>query len=276
MSARKRMPLAIQRRAIEAAAWQEAERERRWLQDCLSALPHYGSRHVQAEHARRGGLEVAAANRYVLEVTSGARGRLPLAVSDDALRSMAAAMARDCLMMAGWHGGTAGPLRTYYACADVARRLGVEPPMCGDDPLPAVRRLACARWWLRALRRAAARKCEGAAIRGGLVRRGLWPYVSQDQVGRRAVQKRRNARAVEDAALVDGDTADEVELRAVVDASLANPANRRAEMMVRIRGADEFADIGGHRVCADFRRPGLREHISDFGQRHHRLLDLPL
>ena len=248
MSARKAINRALVVRALEVTAHQEAERERRWLCERLEMLPHYWSRYVQAEHARRGGLAAADANRYVLSVTDEAGGRLPLAVRDDELRSMAARMARDCLLLAGWHGGVPS-LAVFWRCADVARRVGVEPPkVCFDDPRPALRRLACSRWWLRALRRAAARRCEAAAVRGGLVRRGLWPYVSQDQLGRRASQKKKNEKAVEAAALVDLDSSEEIALQEVVAGSLANPENRRAEMMVRIRGADELAEIEGHRV----------------------------
>ena len=248
MSARKKINVALQRRAVEAAAWQEAERERQWLRDRLAMLPFYWSRHVEAEHGRRGGLASAAANRYVLEATENAGGRLKYAARDDELKAMAGRMARDCLLMAGWHGGE-NTAKTYWACAGVAGRVGVEPPKADpDDAGAAVRRLMCPRWWLRALRRAAARRCEAAAIRGALVRRGLWPYVSQDQLGRRSAQKKRNDKAVEGAALVDLESAEELALREVVAGSLANPENRRAEMMVRIRGADEYADIYAHRV----------------------------
>lgn len=248
MSAQKKKPLALVRLAVESVGFREAERERQWLRDRLELLPFYWSRFVMAEHGRRGGLAEPDANRYILNVTDEAGGRLPYAVKDDELKRMSANMARDCLLLAGWHGG-GEPLKTFWRCAEVARRVGVEAPkVCLDDPLPALRRMMCARWWLRALRRAAARRCEGAAIRGALVRRGLWPYVSQDQLGRRAAQKKRNADAVESAALVDLDSADEVALSEVVAGSLANPANRRAEMMVRIRGADEFADIYAHKV----------------------------
>ena len=248
MSVRKVVHVDLTVRALESVAWQEKQREEKWLRDRLAALPFYWSKHVGAEHARRGGLASAEANRYILSVTENARGRLPYAVRDDELKAMAARMARDCLLQAGWHGGKPD-MSTYWRCSEVARRLGVEPPkVSGDSVLPALLRLACARWWTRALRRAAARKCEGAAVRGAMVRRGLWPYVSQDQLGRRLAQKKRNAAACDEAALVDLDSGDEVKLADVVRGSLANPENRRAEMMVRIRGADELADIYAYKV----------------------------
>ena len=248
MSAKNKKPLALVRAAVEAAFSHELERERRWLASRLELLPFYWSRFVMAEHGRRGGLEAESANRYVLDITEFAGGRLPYAIRDDELKRLAASMARDCLLMAGWHGGQ-NALKTYWRCSEVARKMGVEPPLLDiDDPLPAVRRMLCARWWVRALRRAAARRCEGAAIRGALVRRGLWPYVSQDQLARRGEQRRRNDSAVAGASLVDSDSGDEVKLSDVVAGSLANPANRRAEMMVRIRGADEFASIHIHQV----------------------------
>lgn len=248
MSGRGGRPLPLVQAAVEAVAYQEIERGRRWLQGRIEKLPFYWSRYVMAEHVRRGGLDAAEANRYVLDVTDEAGGRLPYAVRDDELKRMAASMARDCLLIAGWH-GSGDPLKTFWRCAEVAKRIGVEPPcIYMDNPLPAIRRLMCARWWVRALRRVAARRCEGAAIRGALVRRGLWPYVSQDQLERRGEQKKRNAAACDEAALVDLDSGDEVKLADVVRGSLANPENRRAEMMVRIRGADELADIYDYKV----------------------------
>lgn len=84
-----------------------------------------------------------------------------------------------------------------------------------------MRRLMCARWWVRALRRAAARRCEGAAIRGALVRRDC--TYTAGSIARRGEQKRRNEAAVAGAALVDLDNGEEVELAEIVAGSLANP-----------------------------------------------------
>lgn len=86
-----------------------------------------------------------------------------------------------------------------------------------------------------------ARKCEALAIGARLVCRGVWPYASQDGVERRKAQKRRNAMALERAALLDLDSGERVSLAEVAAGSVANPPIRRGELMVRIRGLEEWA-----------------------------------
>jgi hypothetical protein len=248
MSARRRgVSLAAVQQRNERTSRRDARENQAWRASRLERLPRWWSRHVEREHERRGGLASADANRWLLDATEGARGKLALGMSDDDLRRMAAAMARDCAALSGRRSGRIEDVPHIYArLAAVARDYGVEPPPTGD--WPACARLMCSQWWLRALRRALGRKCEGAAVRAGVVRRGLWPYVSQDGVERRAGQRRRAAASIEGAALVDLESAEEVSLQAAVESSVANPANRRSEMMVRIRGADELAEIDAHAV----------------------------
>ncbi|MBS1188792.1 MAG: hypothetical protein H6R10_584 [Rhodocyclaceae bacterium] len=248
----------------------EAQRAQKWLVGRLSLMPWRWAAHLRAEHGRRGGLESAAANIWLMNSTEPGRGRLPLSVSDDDIRAAAKEAAQDASDLVGWVAGdvlidrgeafaeatpgadwgkyleAAKVSRLYILLKGHCHRWGIEPAAWVEDfPAAAIRRMTCNRWWLRRLRRAHGKRSEGAAIAGGVVRRGLWPYASQDAVERRKAQRRRNALACEGAAVRCEDTGEEIPLADIVEGSLANPTVKRSELMVRIRGADEYAELAG-------------------------------
>lgn len=144
-------------------------------------------------------------------------------------------------------GGGFGRGAVLALLCDLCARWGVEPPAVNfaADIGPAIKRMTCGRWWVRRLRRAHGRRGEGAAIVGGVVRRGLWAYASQDCVDRRQAQRRRNALALEAAMIENADTGESIKLAEVVAGSVANPEIKRGELMTRIRGADEYAELKG-------------------------------
>ena len=132
------------------------------------------------------------------------------------------------------------------ALAAVCRAWGIEAAAVGESGEgPAVARMCCARWWLRRLRRAHSLRAEGAAVAAGVVRRGMWPYASQDAVERRGEQRRRNARALDLATVACEETGESLALAEVVAGSMANPEVKRSELMVRIRGCDAIAQGDG-------------------------------
>ena len=271
--------------AIKANEWAEWQKE---FKAGLSLLPFYWSRHVEGEMQRRGGVESEAARGWFAGIAAGARGRLSFGASDDEIREAAKAAARDGADIAALGDVRGGP-GLLAALAAHCRSWGIEPPKgasCGASPgvitgkqiatdsvfhrnanpqsrnfadfhithnhedSAAIRRMLCARWWLRRLRRAHARRCEAAAIGAGVIRRGLWPYASQDCVARRTAQRRRNARALDQAAVECAETGESLKLADVVAGSVANPEVKRGELMVRIKGCDAIANEGG--LSAEF------------------------
>lgn len=230
--------------ACKALVAREKARSVEWLADRLALLPVRWAGLVSREHKRRGGLSSALANAWALGVTEAGRGRLSLAASDDDLRTAAKEAARDGLGIAEMGNARAGEkLRALLAAH--CERVGVLPPDARIDDEPAVKRMLCERWWLRRLRRAHGRRCDGAAIGAGVVKRGLWLYASQDGVERRGAQRRRNARAI-DRAWVDCEASGEsLPLAQVVEGSIANPEVKRAELMTRIKGCDAMAAENG-------------------------------
>lgn len=232
------------RPVLKAVEQHEKERARQWLADRLALLPARWADYVRKEHKRRGGLPSSAANEWALGVTESGKGRLSLAASDDDLRQaakIAAAEGVDIAAMAGARGPAAMRGVLGYHC----ERWGVTPPAENIEDGPAIRRMVCGRWWLRRLRRSHGRRCDGAAIRAGVVRRGLWPYASQDAVERRQAQRSRNARAIDGAVVACEGTGEVLKLADVVAGSIANPEVKRSELMVRVKGCDAIAAENG-------------------------------
>lgn len=267
--------------AIRAGDWAAWMRD---FRAGLSLLPFYWARHVEAEMQRRGGVESEAARGWFSGIAAAARGRLSFGASDDDIRAAAKEAAKDGADLAALAGVRGGP-ELFGLLAKHCRAWGIDPaemPDCAvagdlitdnskpenydchgeanpgnsefpffsitnnhDAFAPAIRRMLCDRWWLRRLRRAHSRRCEGAAIGAGVVRRGLWAYASQDAVARRVAQRRRNARALENASVECEETGESLPLADVVAGSVANPEVKRGELMVRIRGCDAVANEEG-------------------------------
>ena len=233
-------PLSAMRPILAALDAAEAERSRRWLSGRLALLPDRWSAFVAAEHARRGGLASPVANAWLGDVTAAGEGRVPLSAGDGELR----ALAKRCAKEAVNEGSDRFWQDRRALMARVCRSYGIEPAGGAHDG-PAVARMGCPVWWLRRLRRAHGRRAEGAAIGGGVVRRGLWPYASQDAIERRAAQKARNAKAVENAVIECERYGEQMALAEVIAGSVANPANKRIELMTRVRACDAMAHDSG-------------------------------
>lgn len=226
--------------AIKDEEYRERERDKARR---LAWLPWHWSKHVERDLQRRGGMESPAAAEWLISITDDAHGRLSLAASDDEIRAAAKAAAYDGLGIAAL-ADTRGGECLRALLAEHCEQHGIEAA-AGLDDGPAIKRMLCDRWWLRRLRRAHGRRCDGAAIRAGVIRRGLWAYASQDAVERRTAQRRRNARAMEKAAICCEETGESLKLLDVAQASIANPEVRRAELMVRVKGCDAIAAENG-------------------------------
>lgn len=247
----------------------------------VALLPARWAAYVGIEWEKRGGAWERVALDWVLAVTESAPGRVPLSATDEDLRALAKEAAADCAALEQF-AATRGARAVVEMMARQCARWGVLPPAgveqkgCGmimpnaifskitqkdcaivdsrekresvfgiSRDLPAIRRMTCARWWLRRLRRAHGRRADAAAVRAGVVRRGLWPYASQDAVERRGDQRRRNARALEAATVECEATGESLALAEVVAGSIANPEVKRSELMVRIKGCDAIAQGDG-------------------------------
>lgn len=110
----------------------------------------------------------------------------------------------------------------------------------------AIARLTDESWWLRKLDKTFRQYQEHAAIVTGKVRAGVSAYVSYQCL--KAYQQRKQAAAawLNQMLVVNEAQGLELSLAEAVAASVANPENRRAELMVRMRGFEELAIDTGY------------------------------
>ena len=106
-------------------------------------------------------------------------------------------------------------------------------------------RLSDPAWWRRALRNRL-RVVEHHAILRGAVHRHASPYVSEKALRRFETDRRRLAALMASLEVVNRDTGEVMPLDEVIAGSQANPANRRAAMMVRIKGIEAWARGKAH------------------------------
>lgn len=123
-------------------------------------------------------------------------------------------------------------------------KVGPKSEPIGEKAHKVANRLRSPLWWRRALRKRF-RKVEEAAILAGQVHRGASPYASARALARAQADKKRVAEMLAHMEAVNTSTGETIQLADVVEASLANPANRRAAMAVRIKGAEQYAQTLG-------------------------------
>ncbi|MGL6512933.1 replication endonuclease [Aeromonas hydrophila] len=96
-------------------------------------------------------------------------------------------------------------------------------------------------WWLRKINRAWAIYCELIAILTGQVRKGVSPYASAHAVREFTQRKAAQQAWMAGMSAVNEELGQEIDLADAIMASVANPAIRRHELMVRMRGFEDMA-----------------------------------
>lgn len=110
---------------------------------------------------------------------------------------------------------------------------------------PFLRRVCCARWWRRVLRKVHARAVESTARAIGLVHKRAGCYVSNDGLNRRTGQRVRNERALESVTAIN----EHGQAYTLAELAARGPANReirRHELMTRIAGFELIAKECSH------------------------------
>ncbi|WP_345888489.1 replication endonuclease [Shewanella algae] len=132
------------------------------------------------------------------------------------------------------------PSFTDYEQRKESGEFDISPAMY-DGIASAIARLIDDGWWARQLESAWRRWEEHAAIIMGKVRKGVSPYLS-NKATREFRSRRQAAQAWLNSNFVVNEQQNlELLLADAVAASIANPENRRAELMVRMRGFEEYA-----------------------------------
>lgn len=173
---------------------------------------------------------------------------LRLAESDAAVNSSAETLAR-AVSLARLRQPDPAKLAELIerACA----RLEIKPPAARlktSGPEPAIARAADPRWWRRRLRAKSAQAIEHAAAALGAGPDRAQPYCTDATVRRRKQQHARNAATLA-GLLAVSDRGERIAADELAAAGQANPANRSAEMLVRLRGIERTAAARGD-ACA--------------------------
>lgn len=156
---------------------------------------------------------------------------------------------------------------TYEAVAEHAKAIGVNVPFYAmrDDDLPsecfeiALLKMQCDKWWTRQLKTLRRQFIELLEIATGQVgkdlyydkksekskRRGISPYSSK-QAQREFSFAQASGRQFLEMMELQSSDGEVINLIDAVKSGMANPANRRNELMLRIRETEELADEMGY------------------------------
>ncbi|MGH8258019.1 MAG: replication endonuclease, partial [Steroidobacteraceae bacterium] len=128
-----------------------------------------------------------------------------------------------------------------------ARRCGIDVQFSRTSTLQGRQHRLCdSLWWRRQLRKAWTRRAENAMREVGMVRRIVAPYASDVAVAHHAARLVRQTHWLRNCEAVNTDTGEALGLEDLAAGSVANPAIRRGELMVRARGFEELAAFHKH------------------------------
>jgi hypothetical protein len=140
----------------------------------------------------------------------------------------------------------------YRHLADLSLLLGNKPPywaeyQANENELDTRKaesgllRLMAPEWWYGRLKRMRDVQREHLAIAVGQVQKAASAYVSRGTLGEWLEQKKRNAEFFKKFDLIN-DMGERIALADMVYKSVSNPAIRRSELMVRMRGFEDMAN----------------------------------
>lgn len=115
----------------------------------------------------------------------------------------------------------------------------------GVTELGAIKRMCDKKWWDRRLRKIFNQAYEQAAIELNLVQKYKQIYASDLTVNKRQQQKLRNEQMLSSMSVIN-DIGQQFSLKELSDLNVSNPAIRKAELMVRMRGFEELSKSHNH------------------------------
>lgn len=228
----------VLREGFESLKPAEASKARSFFTDLVVRQLDGGIQPAAARVRAEDGLKTLLDNLTILPPAVRSAG---LDASDDDIRVLADSAAKDIYFKKriGW--SLAGLI--HY----VAAEYGIDTQKVFKDKIPEAieARLQAPKFWRRQLRRIFARAAERYRREAGFVSRKTGLYASDEAVFRRLSQKRRNLAMLQTMIAIN-ELGQEFTLEALSEVSVSNPALRRAELMVRIRGFEEIARLKNH------------------------------
>ncbi|WP_374675569.1 replication endonuclease [Ideonella sp.] len=143
-----------------------------------------------------------------------------------------------------WAHADTPPSQVMRTLRRTAKRHGIYMPH-KEGAAECINRMCDSAWWRRALRKRF-RAVELHAIQTGAVHRRASPYVSAKALRRHELNASRLAAQMDGLEAINQTTGEAVPMTELIEASLANPANRRAALMARIKGIEASALAKGH------------------------------
>lgn len=188
------------------------------------------------------------ANQSVLNFHNRAvRKDLWLSMDDSRLRDWCEGKAKLCRRLVGSLAKT--PLHKQKVICEMLNEYGIEYPLKKQPEVladfcpfeSANLRLADALWWRRQVRILCNRELEGYAREMGVVNAKNQIYCSDHTVEKRTAQKKRNRSLLSELEATN-EFDESFTLDELADLSISNPYIKRSELMVRMRGFEEYAE----------------------------------
>lgn len=193
------------------------------------------------------------ANQLLVSFRERLRRRdLWLSMDDARLRDWCEAKARHCRLTVNRFDEK--PLRAQKHISEMLNSYGIDFPLqvsrsvelaCFDPFEVAYAKLSDAGWWRRQVRTLQKREQEEYARLSGVVHSRGQIYCSDHNVRARADQKKRNRMLLSELEATN-ELGESFTLEELADLSVSNPKIRRAELMVRIAGFEEYAERLGY------------------------------
>ncbi|SMC29525.1 Bacteriophage replication gene A protein (GPA) [Andreprevotia lacus DSM 23236] len=229
---------------MNAVAERRVRREAADLSKLLSGVPYSLKSSLGREWRKlrgdgQGNDALRAANTFVREFAAELRtSALPMAADDTDIAGIARRQAYRLSLM---HKRGAG---THDVLAEAGRMGILLRPTNEEEAEFLVKRVGDETWWRGRLRRAVTAAVEHAHIRLGDVHRKRSAYLTDD-TSKRIKKRREAARKALAAATATNEAGYSATLEEMSKRSVANPAIRRTELMVRVRGMEELAKEAG-------------------------------
>lgn len=229
-------------------AWSEND----YFNDVVKLIPWEFRNKVITEYVQTREKGSYEANSFLRELKDTATSiRYELAQNDDALCQRAEELADKCIRIYSReierNGGDFEVV--YWVLIKFVKEVPkVTPPDWEKYGVyGACQRLMDAKWWRKQLRRIHARGLESLALKLNHVNTRSGLYVSDATAKRRAQQRGRNARILQEVKAVN-QQGQEYALYDLAQLSVSNPKLRRMELMTRIDGFETFANSIGFKA----------------------------
>ena len=173
--------------------------------------------------------------------------RIPLTAGQGAIYHAAEKCAKECRDFFSGINTATQPEFIRMRIDAICTRMGVRYP-CAKDDAQAWARVMDVQWWVRALRKEFSRRFENTVIQLGQVGKGIDPYISRESAYRQAERNDENAKRLAECEIICEETGQVITLAQAAAGGMGNKANRRNELMTRIRGFEEIATAMKHRA----------------------------